>query len=100
MSFYRWFRTRRRQDSVVRAPPPVRVIRAGGTPTPPITAPPITSGLGDVGRLGALGLLGDVELHALARAEALVAVHLDVGVVDEDVLAAVIGGDEAKALFI
>src|SRR6476660_7515512 len=52
---------------------------------------------GDCVRLGALGALDDLEVDPLALFEALVPVHLDGRVVDEDVLAAV-DGDEAEAL--
>src|SRR5829696_842339 len=55
------------------------------------------SGGGDTVRLGALGALDDLEVDPLALFEALVPVHLDGRVVDEDVLAAV-DGDEAEAL--
>src|SRR5687767_11798810 len=56
------------------------------------------SGRGDAVRLGALGALDDLELDPLALFEALVPVHLDGRVVDEDVLAPV-DGDEAETLF-
>src|SRR5262245_27997808 len=52
----------------------------------------------DVLRLGALLALRGVELDALVLIEALVAAIGDGGEVDEDVLAAVVGGDEAEAL--
>src|SRR5947209_9893981 len=51
----------------------------------------------DLVGLRALLALDDLEGDPLALVEALVAVHLDGGVVDEDVLAAV-HGDEAEAL--
>src|SRR5688572_27823005 len=47
--------------------------------------------------LRALRALDDLELDALTLVKALVPVHLDGRVVDEDVLAAV-DGDEAEAL--
>src|SRR3954466_14088926 len=56
-----------------------------------------TSGGGDGVRLGTLGPLDDLEVDPLALFEALVPVHLDGRVVDEDVLTAV-DGDEAEAL--
>src|SRR4051794_25415993 len=56
-----------------------------------------SSGRGDLIGLRALGALDDLEADPLALFEALVPVHLDGRVVDEDVLAAV-DGDEAEAL--
>src|SRR4051794_23453371 len=53
----------------------------------------------DVLRLRALLALGDVELHPLVLVQAAVAVCLDRRVVDEDVSAATVRGDEAEALF-
>lgn len=50
--------------------------------------------------LGAFLLEGDVELDELADAEGAEAVGLDGGVVDEEVLAAVVWGDEAVALVV
>src|SRR5688500_11339134 len=44
--------------------------------------------------------LHDVELHALALVERLEAPALDGGVVDEQVLASVLGRDEAEALVV
>src|SRR5665647_2289240 len=49
--------------------------------------------------LGALGTLGDLELHALCLFERTVAARLDRGVVNEHVRSAAILGDEAEALF-
>src|SRR5207248_5481473 len=53
----------------------------------------------DVRGLGALGALDDLELHALALGQRLVAVHLDRREVDEDVLAT-LALDEPVALLI
>jgi hypothetical protein len=55
--------------------------------------------LDDANVLGFLSLAarGDVELHALAFAEGLEAVALDVRVVDEDIVP-LIAGDEAVPL--
>src|SRR6478735_5265030 len=52
----------------------------------------------DVLRLRALRALGDVELDLLVLVQRLVAVGLDGRVVHEDVVAAVLLGDEAEAL--
>src|ERR1700712_4815388 len=49
-------------------------------------------------RLRALGTLRDVELDLLVLVEGLVALRLDGRVVNEDVIAAVLLGDEAEAL--
>src|SRR5689334_6731622 len=49
-------------------------------------------------RLRALGTLRDVELDLLVLVEGLVALRLDRGVVDEDVVTTVLLGDEAEAL--
>src|SRR5690242_5260958 len=49
-------------------------------------------------RLRALGALRDVELDLLVLVEGLVALRLDGRVVNEDVIAAVLLGDEAEAL--
>src|SRR3954469_12262806 len=49
-------------------------------------------------RLRTLGALRDVELDLLVLVEGLVALRLDRGVVNEDVVAAVLLGDEAEAL--
>src|SRR6185312_3230287 len=54
--------------------------------------------LHDVLSRRALGALNDVELHALAFGEGAEAAALDGGVVDEAILLATFGGDEAKAL--
>src|SRR6476469_5909184 len=59
----------------------------------------VQSGDADVLRLRTLGARRDVELHLLVLVERLVAVGLDGGVVDEDVLAATVLRDEAEALF-
>src|SRR4051794_19555407 len=59
---------------------------------------PAGSDRADVLRLRALLALRGVELDALVLVEALVAGSGDGGVVDEHVLAAVIGSDEAEAL--
>src|SRR3972149_10016140 len=53
---------------------------------------------GDVRRLRALPALARLELHPGALCEGLEAVALDAGVVDEHVLAAFVGRDEAVAL--
>ena len=56
-------------------------------------------GAGDVDGLGAAVLaLGDGELDLLALGEGAEAVGLDGGLVDEEILAAVVGGDEAEPL--
>src|SRR4051794_39306880 len=60
---------------------------------------PVWSDGADVLRLRALRALRGVELDPLVLVEALVAAAGDGGVVDEHVLAAVIGSDEAEALF-
>src|SRR5690349_24908814 len=52
----------------------------------------------DVLRLRALRTLGYVELDLLVLVEGLVPLRLDRRVVDEDVVAAVLLGDEAEAL--
>src|SRR5918999_4793104 len=52
----------------------------------------------DLVRLRALGALAGGVLHLLVLREAAVAAHVDRRVVNEDVGAAVIGGDEAEAL--
>src|SRR4051812_49967615 len=57
----------------------------------------LSSAGGDLVGLGALGALDDLEVDPLALFEALVPVHLDGRVVDEDVLTAV-DGDEAETL--
>src|SRR5207248_7324959 len=56
------------------------------------------SDLADVGRLRSLGALGDLVLHLLTFREAAKSLHLDGGVVDEHVLAATVGSDEAVTL--
>ena len=56
-------------------------------------------GAGDVERLGLVAVAGDGELDAIAVEEgAEAAVRSDGGVVDEEVVAAVVGLDEAEAL--
>src|SRR3954471_24068365 len=52
----------------------------------------------DVLRLRALRALGDVELDLLVLVQGLVTLGLDGRVVHEDVVAAVLLGDEAEAL--
>ena len=54
---------------------------------------------GDLLSLGALGALADLELDLLVLLEGTEAVALDLGVVDEDVVAAIVRSDEAVALF-
>src|SRR6266496_3503115 len=66
--------------------------------TGPSYEPGAALSLADVGRLQALRPLHDLELHLLSFREAAEAVHLDRGVVAEDVLATVVLGDEAEAL--
>src|SRR5215212_1785487 len=64
-------------------------------------APPASAVLGggeDVLRLGALLPLGGLELDLRALGERLEAVACDRAVVDEQVLAALVGGDEPIAL--
>src|SRR5262245_25938889 len=53
----------------------------------------------DVGGLGTLGTLDDLELHTLAFGEGLEAVHRDRGEVDEDVVPT-LALDEAVALLV
>ena len=53
---------------------------------------------GNPRRLGALGSLSDLELDSLVLLERLVAVALNLRIVDEHVRAVTIGGDEAEAL--
>jgi hypothetical protein len=48
--------------------------------------------------LGTFGALLDLELHALVFLECAIAASLDLRVVDEEVLRAVVRGDEAEAL--
>src|SRR2546425_2490290 len=52
----------------------------------------------DVGRCRALLPLNDVELHALTLRQALEPRHADRGVMDEDVLRAVVRSDETETL--
>src|SRR3954449_6054578 len=54
----------------------------------------------DVDRLRALVTGLRLVLHARALGERAVAIGLDAGVVDEEVLAALVGRDEAKALLV
>src|SRR4051812_218219 len=68
------------------------------SPRPLTCVYPAGSDRADVLRLRALLALRGVELDALVLVEALVAGSGDGGVVDEHVLAAVIGSDEAEAL--
>src|SRR4051794_27731194 len=68
----------------------------------PLSGPGLAAGGGGSDGADAVGLrallaLDDLEAHPLPLVEALVPVHLDGRVVDEDVLAAV-DGDEAEAL--
>src|SRR5699024_8871549 len=53
----------------------------------------------DAGGLRALLALAHLEAHALVLVQAAEAAGVDLRVVDEHVRAAVIGGDEAEALF-
>src|SRR5690606_27557470 len=62
--------------------------------------PPSRSELRHVLRGRALGALDHVELHASALGERLEAAALDRRMMDEQILAAVLGGDEAEALLI
>src|SRR5438093_10264114 len=71
----------------------------------PVTAGAITgpaaSALGDrndVRRLRALGTLALLELHPSTLSEGLEAVAGDVAVMDEEILRALVGGDEAVPL--
>jgi hypothetical protein len=50
-------------------------------------------------RLGAFGALGDLELHSLILFERTEAATLNLGMVDEHILCAVVRCDKAKALF-
>ncbi len=67
-------------------------------PDPLAVRPRIGSDRADVLGLRALRTLGDVELDSLVLVERTVAVGRDRGEVDEDVSAATVLGDEAKAL--
>src|SRR3954449_4659921 len=76
-------------------------VRAGTHDGPPRCGGPSTKGVSDgldVLRLRALGALGDLELHALVLVQRAVALGRDRRVVDEDVCAAAVLGDEAEAL--
>src|SRR6202007_576239 len=64
-----------------------------------VGAPRVRSGDANVLGLRTLGAGGEVELDLLVLIERLVAVGLDRGEVDEDVLAAAILSDEAETLF-
>src|SRR4028119_2179498 len=54
----------------------------------------------DVRGPGALRIFLDLELHAIAPLQGAEPIHLDGGVVDEDVLAAVVGADESEPLVV
>src|SRR3954451_18250061 len=77
-------------------------IAPGRTKAPAGRRGPSRGGTGsdrnDVLRLRALGALGDLELHALVLVQRAVALGRDRRVVDEDVCAAAVLGDEAEAL--
>src|SRR4051794_37509042 len=85
----------------VKLPSPSRLLAPhAARPGPPKGTGPRraeNSGAADCVGLRTLLALDDLEGHPLALVEALVPVHLDGRVVDEDVLAAV-DGDEAEAL--
>src|SRR6266536_1259931 len=83
-----------------RRPLPARTCEgpAARRETGPSYEPRAALSFADVGRLQALRPLHDLELHLLSFREAAEAVHLDRGVVAEDVLATVVLGDEAEAL--
>ena len=53
----------------------------------------------DFCRARALGAATDFEAHGLAVFKGGVAFHLDFGVVDKEVFAAVLGGDESVAFY-
>ena len=55
--------------------------------------------LDDVHSMGALLALGDVEIDALVLVQSAETLALDSGVVNEEIRATTIGGDEAEALF-
>src|SRR5207302_5653814 len=57
-----------------------------------------STGLANVGRLRPLGAFGHLVLHLLPFGEASETLRLNRGVVDEHVLPASVGGDEAEAL--
>src|SRR5712692_3654712 len=57
-----------------------------------------SAGFAHVGRLRTLGTLGDLVLYLLAFREAVEALRLDCGVVDEYVLAAAVRRDETESL--
>src|SRR5262245_7436811 len=63
-----------------------------------VRTPSVASGNRDVSGLRALDVLNQVELHPLSWAQVPAAFHLDVGVVNEDVLATTIRRDESEAL--
>src|SRR5690606_18619434 len=58
-----------------------------------------SSGEPDVGGLGTLLALGDIELDALTLFKGAVPLGLNGRVVREHVLSSVVGGDEAESLF-
>ena len=63
-----------------------------------LAEPPSSLELDDVLRRRTLLALDDVELNALTLGQRLESVRLDRGVVNEAVLLAVLGGDEAESL--
>src|SRR5437016_12284600 len=63
-----------------------------------LAEPPSSLKLDDVLRRWTLLALDDIELNALALGQRLESVRLDRGVVNEAVLLAVLGGDEAESL--
>src|SRR5215211_895960 len=76
---------------------PCRLLHAREPHRPALAVPPLGDEL-DVLRLGALRTLGALELDLRAFGERLVALSDDRAVVDEQVLAAVLGLDEAVTL--
>src|SRR5690606_36020579 len=75
-----------------------RVVRPGCACQNRMIEVAVTSERGDRGRLGALLALADLEADTLTLVEGLVALGLDRGEVDEQVIAALGRGDEPEAL--
>lgn len=54
----------------------------------------------NVRRFRTLAALASFKLNLLAFLKAAIAIHVDVGVMDEKILTTVVGGDETKALLV